>query len=69
MGGGRRRLLCHKEGQTVQFLYAIARFVKIMLAAAICLLFMRAIFWPTPLDLIVLLLLFIVFATMFIGAP
>ena len=53
----------------MQLFYALARFVKVLLATAICLLFLRAIFWPTPLDLIVLLLLFIVFATMFIGAP
>lgn len=53
----------------MQLLAALARFVKLMLAAAICLLFLRAIFWPTPLDMVVLLLLFIVFATMFIGVP
>lgn len=51
------------------FIYGIVRFVKLLLACAICLLFLRAIFWPTPLDLIVLMLLFIVFAAMFIGAP
>lgn len=56
-------------GHPVQLLAALARFVKLMLAAAICLLFLRAIFWPTPLDMVVLLLLFIVFATMFIGVP
>jgi hypothetical protein len=51
------------------FFYALARFVKLLLALAIVLLFLRALFWPTPLDLFVLLLLFIVFATMFIGTP
>jgi len=50
-------------------LYAIARFVKMLLAIAIFLLFLRAIFWPTALDLLVLMLLFIVFAAMFVGAP
>ncbi len=58
-----------EEATGMQLFYALARFVKVLLATAICLLFLRAIFWPTPLDLIVLLLLFIVFATMFIGAP
>lgn len=51
------------------FFYGIARFVRLLLAIAICLLFMRAIFWPTPLDLFVLMLLFIVFAAMFVGPP
>ncbi|WDL96981.1 hypothetical protein [Alicyclobacillus sp. ALC3] len=51
------------------FFLLIARFVRLMLAIAICLLFMRAIFWPTPLDLIVLMLLFMVFAAMFVGPP
>lgn len=51
------------------FFLLLARFVRLMLAIAICLLFMRAIFWPTPLDLIVLMLLFMVFAAMFVGPP
>jgi hypothetical protein len=53
----------------VGFFYALARFVKLMLALAIILLFLRAILWPSALDLFVLLLLFIVFVTMFLGAP
>ncbi|GMA52345.1 hypothetical protein GCM10025857_37020 [Alicyclobacillus contaminans] len=51
------------------FFYALARFVKVMLALAIFLLFLRAILWPSALDLFVLLLLFIVFVAMFLGAP
>ncbi len=51
------------------FFLLLARFVRLMLAIAIFLLFMRAIFWPTPLDLIVLMLLFMVFAAMFVGPP
>jgi hypothetical protein len=51
------------------FFYALARFVKLILALAIFLLFLRALLWPTPIDLFVLLLLFIVFVTMFLGAP
>lgn len=51
------------------FFYALARFVKLLLALAIFLLFLRAIFWPSALDLLVLLLLFIVLVTMFFGAP
>jgi hypothetical protein len=51
------------------FFYALARFVKLLLAIAIFLLFLRAILWPSTLDLIILLLLFIVFVTMFLGAP
>lgn len=51
------------------FFYAIARFVRLLLAVAIILLFLRALFWPTALDLFVLLILFIVFATMFVGPP
>lgn len=47
----------------------LARFVKLLLAIAILLLFLRAIFWPSALDLFVLMLLFIVFATLFLGAP
>ncbi|MBX5436575.1 MAG: hypothetical protein IRZ33_05085 [Alicyclobacillaceae bacterium] len=53
----------------MQFFYGIVRFVKLLLAIAIMLLFLRSIFWPTPLDLLVLLILFIVFAAMFIGTP
>lgn len=51
------------------FFYALARFVKVMLAFAIFLLFLRAILWPSAIDLFVLLLLFIVFVAMFLGAP
>ncbi|MCF8563541.1 hypothetical protein LLE49_02165 [Alicyclobacillus tolerans] len=51
------------------FFYGIARFVKLLLAIAILLLFLRAILWPSALDLIVLMLLFIVFAAMFISGP
>ncbi|MCL6626246.1 MULTISPECIES: hypothetical protein [Alicyclobacillus] len=51
------------------FFYALARFVKLLLAIAIFLLFLRAILWPSALDLFVLLLLFIVFAAMFISSP
>lgn len=56
-------------GLNLGFFYALARFVKLLLAIAIFLLFLRAILWPSALDLIVLLLLFIVFVTMFLGAP
>jgi hypothetical protein len=48
---------------------ALARFVKLLLLIAIILLFLRALFWPTVLDLLVLFLLFIVFAALFVGAP
>jgi hypothetical protein len=51
------------------FFYALARFVKLLLAAAIFLLFLRAILWPSAIDLFVLLLLFIVFVALFLGAP
>ncbi|MCL6453147.1 MAG: hypothetical protein K6T78_05895 [Alicyclobacillus sp.] len=51
------------------FFYALARFVKLLLAIAIFLLFLRAILWPSALDLIVLFILFIVLVTMFFGAP
>ncbi|CAM3799593.1 hypothetical protein [Alicyclobacillus pomorum] len=51
------------------FFYALARFVKVILAVAIFLLFLRAILWPSAIDLFVLLLLFIVFVAMFLGAP
>ncbi|MDP9728792.1 hypothetical protein [Alicyclobacillus tolerans] len=47
----------------------LARFVKLMLAAAIMLLFFRALILPNTLDLLILMLLFIVFAVTFIGAP
>jgi hypothetical protein len=53
----------------VGFFYALARFVKVILAVAIFLLFLRAILWPSAIDLFVLLLLFIVFVAMFLGAP
>jgi hypothetical protein len=53
----------------VGFFVALARFVKLLLAIAICLLFLRAIIWPSALDLLVLFLLFIVFATLFLGGP
>ncbi|QQE77018.1 hypothetical protein [Alicyclobacillus sp. SO9] len=53
----------------MSFFYAMARFVKLLLAVAIFLLFLRALFWPSALDLFVLFILFIVFATMFIGGP
>lgn len=51
------------------FFALLARFVRLMLAIAIFLLFLRAILWPSALDLFVLLLLFLVFAAMFIGPP
>jgi hypothetical protein len=51
------------------FFVALARFVKLLLAIAIFLLFLRAIIWPSALDLLVLFLLFIVFATLFLGGP
>lgn len=51
------------------FFYGIVRFVKLLLAIAIVLLFLRAILWPSALDLIILMLLFIVFASMFVGGP
>jgi len=51
------------------FFYALARFVKLMLALAIFLLFLRAILWPSAIDLFILLLLFIVFVAMFLGGP
>jgi hypothetical protein len=51
------------------FFYGLIRFVKLLLAMAIFLLFLRALFWPTVLDLFVLMLLFIVFVAMFIGGP
>jgi hypothetical protein len=60
----------HKGGRGhVGFFYALARFVKLILAVAIFLLFLRAILWPSAIDLFVLLLLFIVFVAMFLGAP
>ena len=43
--------------------------MKLFLAIAILLLFLRAILWPSALDLIILMLLFIVFAAMFVGGP
>jgi hypothetical protein len=57
------------EGTSVGFFMALARFVKLLLAIAIFLLFLRAIIWPSALDLLVLFLLFIVFATLFLGGP
>lgn len=53
----------------VGFFYVLARFVKLLLAIAMFLLFLRAILWPSALDLLVLLILFIVFVTLFLGAP
>lgn len=47
----------------------LLRFVKLLLALAILLLFFRAIFWPSALDLVILMLLFLVFFLMFIGVP
>ncbi|SIS63956.1 hypothetical protein [Alicyclobacillus vulcanalis] len=47
----------------------LLRFVKLLLALAILLLFFRAIFWPSALDLLILMLLFFVFFLMFLGAP
>jgi hypothetical protein len=58
-----------KRGEPVGLFHAIARFVRLLLGVAIILLFLRALFWPTALDLFVLLILFIVFATMFVGPP
>ncbi|UOF90175.1 hypothetical protein LSG31_20305 [Fodinisporobacter ferrooxydans] len=52
-----------------QIIYALIRVVKILLFIAIFLLFIRAIFYPSALDLIILLLLFVVFFTMFVGRP
>lgn len=51
------------------FFYALIRFVKLILALAIFLLFLRAMLWPSALDLMILMLLFIVFVAMFIGGP
>lgn len=51
------------------FFMLLARFVRLMLAVAIFLLFLRAILWPNALDLFVLMLLFMVFAAMFVGPP
>ncbi len=51
------------------FFAGLARFVKLLLALAISLLFLRAILWPSALDLVVLLILFIVFVAMFLGPP
>ncbi|WAH39334.1 hypothetical protein [Alicyclobacillus dauci] len=51
------------------FFYALLRFVKLFLAGAIFLLFLRAILWPSALDLLILMMLFIVFVAMFIGGP
>lgn len=53
----------------MNFFYSLLRFVKLILAMAIFLLFLRAIFWPSVLDLLILMLLFIVFVAMFIGGP
>ncbi|EJY55970.1 hypothetical protein URH17368_1358 [Alicyclobacillus hesperidum URH17-3-68] len=39
------------------------------MALAIFLLFLRAILWPSALDLLILMMLFIVFVAMFIGGP
>lgn len=51
------------------FFVAILRFVKLLLALAICLLFLRAIIWPNSLDLFILMILFIVFAATFVSGP
>jgi hypothetical protein len=56
-------------GSAVGFFYSLLRFVKLLLALAIFLLFLRAILWPSALDLLILMLLFIVFVAMFIGGP
>ncbi|MCY0888904.1 MAG: hypothetical protein OWQ59_10680 [Alicyclobacillaceae bacterium] len=48
---------------------ALARFVKLLLAIAIMLLFLRALIWPNTLDLLILMILFVVFAATFFGAP
>ncbi|GLG00916.1 hypothetical protein C7445_1056 [Alicyclobacillus sacchari] len=51
------------------FFNGLLRFVKLILALAIFLLFLRAILWPSALDLLILMMLFIVFVAMFIGGP
>ncbi|GLV13806.1 hypothetical protein Heshes_14900 [Alicyclobacillus hesperidum] len=51
------------------FFNSLLRFVKLILALAIFLLFLRAILWPSALDLLILMMLFIVFVAMFIGGP
>lgn len=58
-----------KGGLALGFFYSLLRFVKLLLALAIFLLFLRAILWPSALDLLILMLLFIVFVAMFIGGP
>ncbi|WP_169793986.1 hypothetical protein [Alicyclobacillus acidiphilus] len=51
------------------FFGGLLRFVKLILAICIFLLFLRAILWPSALDLLILMMLFIVFVAMFIGGP
>jgi len=47
--------------------FYLLRFVKVLLLSAIGITFLRALFFPNVLDILVLLLLFLVLMTMFIG--
>ncbi|MDB5084201.1 MAG: hypothetical protein JWN30_1087 [Bacilli bacterium] len=53
----------------MRFFFYIARLVKIVLLFAITLLFIRAVVFPTALDLLVLLLLLFVLFVMFLSRP
>ncbi|MCX7571381.1 hypothetical protein OS242_15635 [Tumebacillus sp. DT12] len=48
--------------------YYLLRTVKILLLAAIGIVFLRALFFPNVLDLVVLALLFLILLVMFMGA-
>ena len=47
--------------------YYLLRTVKVLLCGAIGIIFLRALFFPNVLDILVLLLLFLVLMAMFIG--
>jgi hypothetical protein len=47
--------------------YYLLRIVKVLLCTAIGIIFLRALFFPNVLDILVLLLLFLVLMTMFLG--
>ena len=47
--------------------YYLVRTIKVLLLGAIGIVFLRALFFPNVLDLVILLLLFIVLFAMFIG--
>jgi hypothetical protein len=49
--------------------HLLFRSVKILLLTAIVLVLLRSLFAPSALDIIILLLLFLVFITLFVGRP